>query len=51
MFDSSGSRGNVIGRGNVQPFEVLGKWMARYAMWQLEYANDLFIDKRGTLGK
>jgi hypothetical protein len=51
MFNSSGSRGNVKWRGNVQPFEVLGKWMGRYAMWQLEYANDLFIDKGGALGK
>jgi hypothetical protein len=24
--------------------------MGRYAMWQLEFANDLFIDKGGTLG-
>ena len=50
MFNSSGNRGNVKGRGNVLPFEVLGKWMARYAMWQLDFANDLFIDKVGTLG-
>jgi hypothetical protein len=51
MFNSSGNRGNVKGRGNVLPFEVLGKWMGRYAMWQLDYANDLFIAKAGTLGK
>ncbi len=51
MFNSSGNRGNVIGRGNVLPFEVLGKWMGRYAMWQLDLANDLFIDKGGKLGK
>jgi hypothetical protein len=25
--------------------------MGRYAMWQLDYANDLFIAKAGTLGK
>ena len=50
MFNSSGNRGNVAGRGNVLPFEVLGKWMGRYAMWQLDFANDLFIDKGGTLG-
>ena len=24
--------------------------MGRYAMWQLDFANDLFIDKGGTLG-
>jgi hypothetical protein len=51
MFNSSGNRGNMKGRGNVLPFEVLGKWMGRYAMWQLDYANDLFVDKGGTLGK
>jgi len=50
MFNSSGNRGNIAGRGNVLPFEVLGKWMGRYAMWQLDFANDLFIDKVGTLG-
>ena len=50
MFNSCGNRGNILGRGNVLPFEVLGKWMGRYAMWQLEFANDLFIDKGGTLG-
>ncbi len=33
------------------PFEVLGKWMGRYAMWQLDFANDLFISKGGALGK
>jgi hypothetical protein len=51
MFNSNGNRGNVEGRGNVLPFEVLGKWMGRYAMWQLDYANDLFVAKGGTLGK
>ena len=50
MFNSCGNRGNVTGRGNVLPFEVLGKWMGRYAMWQLEFANELFIDKGGTRG-
>ena len=33
------------------PFEVLGKWMGRYAMWQLDLANDLFIAKGAALGK
>jgi hypothetical protein len=51
MFNSSGNRGNVAGRGNVLPIEVLGKWMGRYAMWQLDLANDLFIAKAATLGK
>ena len=51
MFNSCGNKGNVIGKGNVLPFEVLGKWMGRYAMWQLDFANDLFIAKGGTLGK
>jgi hypothetical protein len=34
----------------VEPFEVLGKWMGRYAMWQLGFAQNLFIDKGGILG-
>jgi hypothetical protein len=51
MFNSSGNKGNIQGRGNVLPFEVLGKWMGRYAMGQLDYANDLFIDKGSVLGK
>ncbi len=51
MFNSCGNRGNILGRGIVLPFEVLGKWMGRYAMWQLDLANDLFIAKGGTLGK
>jgi len=51
MFNSSGNKGNIKGRGNVLPFEVLGKWMGRYAMWQLNYANDLFIGKSSVLGK
>ena len=50
MFNSSGNRGNESGKGNVLPFEVLGKWMGRSAMWQLEYANDLFTAKGGSLG-
>ncbi len=33
-----------------EPFEVLGKWMSRYAMWQLELANQLFIANGGKLG-
>jgi hypothetical protein len=51
MFNSSGNRGNIKGSGNVLPFEVLGKWMGRYAMWQLDLANDLFVSKVGPLGK
>jgi hypothetical protein len=51
MFNSCGNRGNVKGRGNVLPFEVLGKWMGRYAMWQLHFADDLFVDKGAKLGK
>jgi hypothetical protein len=51
MFNSGGNRENLTGRGNVLPFEVLGKWMGRYAMWQLDFANDLFISKGGALGK
>jgi hypothetical protein len=50
MFNSCGNRGNVSGKGNVQPFEVLGKWMGRYAMWQLDYANQLFIAGGSLLG-
>ncbi len=51
MFSSSGNKENIKGRGNVLPFEVLGKWMGRYAMWQLDYANDLFIGNGSALGK
>jgi hypothetical protein len=51
MFNSCGNRGNVIGNGNVLPFEVLGKWMGRYSMWQLDYANELFMASGGPLGK
>jgi hypothetical protein len=50
MFNSHGNRGNKEGSGTVQPFEVLGKWMSRYAMWQLEMANQLFIANGGKLG-
>jgi hypothetical protein len=50
MFNSCGNRGNVSGKGNVQPFEVLGKWMGRYAMWQLDFANELFIAGGSLLG-
>jgi hypothetical protein len=50
MFNSSGNRGNVKEKGNVLPFEVLGKWMGRYAMWQLDFANQLFIPKGCALG-
>jgi hypothetical protein len=50
MFNSSGNRGNVSGKGNVFPFEVLGKWMSRYAMWQLDFANDLFATSGTLLG-
>jgi hypothetical protein len=50
MFNSSGNRGNVSGNGNVLPFEVLGKWMSRYAMWQLDLVNDLFTTSGTVLG-
>ncbi len=50
VFNSHGNRGNQLGVGTVEPFEVLGKWMGRYAMWQLEFANQLFIANGGTLG-
>jgi hypothetical protein len=50
MFNSHGNRGNKEGSGTVQPFEVLGKWMSRYAMWQLKMANQLFIANGGKLG-
>jgi hypothetical protein len=50
MFNSSGNKGNITGKSDVLPFEVLGKWMGRYAMWQLDFANDLFIPKGGALG-
>ena len=50
MFNSSGNKGNLKNGGKVEPFEVLGKWMGRYAMWQLGFAQNLFIDKGGVLG-
>jgi hypothetical protein len=50
MFNSHGSRGNKEGVGTVELFEVLGKWMGRYAMWQLEFANQLFVAQGGVLG-
>jgi hypothetical protein len=45
MFNSHGNRGSTVDSGIVEPFEVLGKWMSRYAMWQLELAPQLFIAK------
>ena len=51
MFNSNGHKGNIKGEGNVSPFEVLGKWMGRYVMWQLDFANDLFIHKGSALGE
>ena len=50
MFNSHGNRGNTTDVGIVEPFEVMGKWMARYAMWQLDLANQLFIPKGSILG-
>jgi hypothetical protein len=50
MFNSHGSKGNLKDSGTVEPFEVLGKWMGRYAMWQLELADQLFIAKGCKLG-
>ena len=53
MFNSAGNKGRVEkteGGLQVLPFEVLGKWMARYVMWQLGYANNLFIGKQEVLG-
>jgi hypothetical protein len=50
MFNSMGNRGNSNTAGKVQPFEVLGKWMGRYVMWQLGFANNLFINNVGVLG-
>ena len=50
MFNSCGNRGNVSGKGNVQPFEVLGKWMGRSAMWQLDFAKQLCIAGVSVLG-
>jgi hypothetical protein len=50
MFNSAGNKGLLASNGEVKPFEVLGKWMGRYVMWQLEFANNLFIGKGGMLG-
>jgi hypothetical protein len=50
MFNSAGNKGKVKNGLKVQPFEVLGKWMGRYAMWQLGFAQNLFIAKGGCLG-
>ena len=50
MFNSAGNKGNLSSSGTVEPFEVLGKWMSRYVMWQLGFANNLFISKGGVLG-
>jgi hypothetical protein len=53
MFNSAGNKGRLgkdEGGIQVQPFELLGKWMARYVMWQLGYANNLFIGKCEVLG-
>jgi hypothetical protein len=50
MFNSMGNRGNLNTAGKVEPFEVLGKWMGRYVMWQLGFANNLFIANGGVLG-
>ncbi len=50
MFNSAGNKGNLHTSGKVKPFEVLGKWFGRYVMWQLEFANNLFIAKGGILG-
>ena len=53
MFNSQGNKGRlqkIHGGIQVGPFEVLGKWLGRYVMWQLEFANNLFITKGGKLG-
>jgi hypothetical protein len=50
MFNSMGNRGNLNTAGKVEPFEVLGKWLGRYVMWQLGFANNLFIANGGVLG-
>ena len=51
MFNSAGNKGNIKTAGKVQPFEVLGKWMSRYVMWQLGLADNLFIAKGCILGE
>ena len=50
MFNSAGNKGRLQTSGKVEPFEVLGKWLARYVMWQLGFANNLFVGKGGLLG-
>ena len=53
MFNSQGNKGRKLkteGGNQVQPFEVLGKWLGRYVMWQLEFANNLFIAEGCKLG-
>jgi hypothetical protein len=50
MFNSVGNKGNLQTSGKLKPFEVLGKWLGRYVMWQLEFANNVFIAKSGILG-
>jgi hypothetical protein len=50
MFNSHGNRGTKQDSGILEPFEVMGKWMGRYAMWQLELATQIFIPKGGILG-
>jgi hypothetical protein len=50
MFNSAGNKGNLSKSGKVEPFEVIGKWLGRYVMWQLQFANNLFIGHGGVLG-
>ncbi len=50
MFNSAGNKGRLQTSGKVEPFEVLGKWLARCVMWQLGFANNLFVGKGGLLG-
>ena len=42
--------GSCVIRGTTLHFEVVGKWMGRYTMWQLELANDICIPNGGILG-
>ena len=51
MFNSAGNKGNIKTAGKVQPFEVLGKRMSRYGMWQWGLADNLFIAKGCILGE
>jgi hypothetical protein len=50
MFNSAGNKGNLSKSGKVEPFEVIGKWLGRYVMWQLQFAINLFIGHGGVLG-